>query len=427
MASVGRDRNGTRRILFIDPADGRRRTIRLGRCSQRQAQAVKVKVEHLVKAKIMGGDMDDEVARWVTTIGDDLHTRLAGVGLLQGRVNAKLGEFLHSYMEGRRAEIKPQTAVHLGHTIRNLLAFFDSEKPLREITEQDAIGFRSYLVKEGLAEATVRRRCGIGKQFFAAAMEGGMIGNNPFKSKRLPCSVRGNKERQFFVTPDMTEQILTACPDAEWRLLVSLARFAGLRTPSESLRLRWQDIDWERGRFTVHSPKTEHHSGHESRVVPLFQEVREPLMQVFEAAEDGAEFCITRYRPNNLNLRTQFERIVRRAGLRPWPRLWQNCRSSRQTELCQDFPEHVVCAWMGNSKLVAREHYEQLRDADFERAAQCAQKAAQQPSAPTCTERKPTPKEDPENADLLVSAGTCEAAQKGGLGPEGFEPSTKGL
>jgi hypothetical protein len=43
----------------------------------------------------------------------------------------------------------------------------------------------------------------------------------------------------------------------------------------------------------------------------------------------------------NVNLRTQFERIVKHAGLKKWPRLFHNLRSSRQTELAETFPSHV--------------------------------------------------------------------------------------
>ena len=85
-------------------------------------------------------------------------------------------------------------------------------------------------------------------------------------------------------------------PDAEWRLLFALARWGGLRVPSEALRLRWQDIDWSNERFTVTSPKTEHHEGHDSRMVPIFPELLAHLREAFEQAEPGAEFCITRYR-----------------------------------------------------------------------------------------------------------------------------------
>ena len=36
------------------------------------------------------------------------------------------------------------------------------------------------------------------------------------------------------------------------------------------------DVDWERGRMTVHSPKTEHHVGGDCRIVPIFGRMREP-------------------------------------------------------------------------------------------------------------------------------------------------------
>ncbi len=63
------------------------------------------------------------------------------------------------------------------------------------------------------------------------------------------------------------------------------------------------------------------------------------------------------------------EKIVKRAGLTPWPKLFHNLRASRQTELTQQgFAEHVVCEWLGNSQAVAREHYLRVTEADFEAA-----------------------------------------------------------
>ena len=49
MASVSKLPNGYKAIQFIVPGGGgKRRTIRLGKCSVRAADAVKLKVEHLV-------------------------------------------------------------------------------------------------------------------------------------------------------------------------------------------------------------------------------------------------------------------------------------------------------------------------------------------------------------------------------------------
>jgi len=157
---------------------------------------------------------------------------------------------------------------------------------------------------------------------------------------------------------------------AEWRLIFALCRFGGLRCPSEVLRLKWEDVDWERMRFMVHAAKTEHFADGGIRLVPIFPEVYRALRDCFEQAEDGQEFVITRYRSSRANLRTQLARIVQRAGLLPWPKLFQNLRSTRETELTEQFPLHVVCAWIGNSQPVAAKHYLQVTDTHFAKAVQ---------------------------------------------------------
>ncbi|MEM6260746.1 MAG: integrase, partial [Planctomycetota bacterium] len=66
---------------------------------------------------------------------------------------------------------------------------------------------------------------------------------------------------------------------------------------------------------------------------------------------------------------TQLKRILRKAGLEPWPKLFQNLRSSRETELAERFPLHVVTAWLGNSATVAQKHYLQVTEAHIAEAA----------------------------------------------------------
>jgi len=45
-------------------------------------------------------------------------------------------------------------------------------------------------------------------------------------------------------------------------------------------------------------------------------------------------------------------------------------RSTRETELAEAFPLHVVTAWMGNTESMAMEHYLQVTAEHFERAVQ---------------------------------------------------------
>ena len=57
-------------------------------------------------------------------------------------------------------------------------------------------------------------------------------------------------------------------------------------------------------------------------------------------------------------------------ALKPWTKLFQNMRASRQTELEETFPSHVVCRWMGNSVKVAQKHYLQTTEDHYKKATQ---------------------------------------------------------
>src|SRR5947209_4024534 len=107
MASISRDPNGRRRILFV-AVDGSRKTIRLGKTSQRIADEIKTKVEALSAAAIAGHSVDSETASWLTRIGDDLAQKLATVGLVSARHHKKLGAFLGDFL-GKREGMKPNT------------------------------------------------------------------------------------------------------------------------------------------------------------------------------------------------------------------------------------------------------------------------------------------------------------------------------
>jgi integrase len=426
MASVISDPKGRKRLQFT-AADGMRRTIRLGKATVRQAEAIKVKVEQLVLTSTGLTDTpDDETVRWLAGLDEVTYDKFAAVGLVSRRESIKLGAFLDDYIKGRH-DVKAGTTTVYGHTRRNLLDFFGADKLLRDITPGDADQYRLYLIGQGLADNTVRRRCGFAKQFFRVAVRRKLITSNPFGD--LKSSAHGNPQRFYFITREEAQKVLDACPDAQWRLIFALSRYGGLRCPSEHLGLRWSDIDWERGRMLVRSPKTEHHQGHESRLVPLFPELLPYLREVFEGAEPGTEHVITLYQQHTdlraCNMRTQFERIIAKAGLKPWPKLFQNLRSTRETELAEKWPEHVVCAWIGNSKAVAKEHYLQVTDQHFERAVrmcestdEAAQKAAQQDAAEPCVPSLP----DRELAKFDVTQGPATPCEYP-MDRVGFEPT----
>ena len=160
--------------------------------------------------------------------------------------------------------------------------------------------------------------------------------------------------------------------------IIALSRFGGIRCPSETLSLRWADIDWEHSRMNVPEPKVEHHEGRGVRSVPIFPELMPYLQAAWDLAPEGSEYVVDKpgYREaantgegwKNSNLRTQFLKKLAKAGVTPWARLFHSMRASRQTELEREFPLHVVCSWLGNSPKVANRSYLLTTDADFEKA-----------------------------------------------------------
>ena len=250
-----------------------------------------------------------------------------------------------------------------------------------------------------------------------------LIAENPFDG--VKAGTEQNRGRSFFVAPEAAEKVLDACPDYEWRLLVALARYGGLRTPSESFSLAWSDVLWDQDRFRVRSPKTER-QGKPERLVPLFPELRPYLEEAYEMAEPGAVHVITRWRDTHKNLRTQLMRIIRRTGLVPWPRLFQNLRASRETELAERFPLRIVTDWLGNSPNVAMAHYLSTTEDHFQRTAKSGavalQNAVQQETARDRTDSQDSPEVLAGCESVREGAAQCYLRQERSLTPRGFEP-----
>lgn len=119
----------------------------------------------------------------------------------------------------------------------------------------------------------------------------------------------------------------------------------------------------------------------------------------------------------NANLRTHFLRLVKRAGLDSWPRPFHNLRASRQTELEESFPSHVVCAWLGNSTVIARKHYLQVTADHFA-------KAVQNPVQQSAAQPRTDPRNEPPIRVFTAENRTDPHHAAKELGDTGLEPVT---
>ena len=368
MASLSKDGSGWR-ILVVCPTTGKRHTVRTGRCARKNAETARNMVEKLVEARRLGTAIDGQTAAWLKAIDDKLRGRLARVGLIDAPGATMLGPFLDGYIDQRRqrGDAADSTIEVWGHTIRNLKSYFGPDKDMRRITPADADEWAAWLrSSEGLGENTIGKRCQFAKKFFSVAVKWKLLPENPFSG--LVGAVVSVPERQYFIPRETVDALLDQCHGPEYRLLLIIARYLGVRVPSEIVPLKWGDVDWENMRIVITSPKTKRHRGGGTRVCPIFPEVASALREAWEAAPEGAVWIFPSIRSAEKNLRTWLERAIIRAGLTPWPKLWQNFRATRATELADQYPSHVAAAWLGHTEQIADRHYRQTTATHYDRA-----------------------------------------------------------
>jgi len=364
-----RGRTGWRLQIRIN---GKRRSLWLSDPSKRRAETVKRHVEELVRSKSAGGHPDPATDRWVATLDGKLFDALLRIELVDpkreqtsGDEGRFLGAFLDAYIQGR-TDVGDGTTTNYKQARRLLVGYFKPDKLLRSITSADADRWRRWLlarpvkwdeagkVIKTMASATVSKHVKRAKTMFAEAVRDRLLAESPFADQKG--TSEANRDRHHFVDGDVTAAVLDACPDHDWKLVFGLARFGGLRCPSEVTRLKWSDVQWDANRLRIDSTKTG------LRFCPIFPELR-PILEA-AAAERENDLVMNRRLiigyAIDANLATQLQRIVERAGETPWPKTFINLRSTRRTELQERFPSHVVDAWLGHSTKTAEIHYLQV-------------------------------------------------------------------
>ncbi len=404
-----------KRILYRDAA-GKQQSLRLGKCSERAAQTALAGFERVLEANRLGSTLHPDGVHWLEGINDRLHARVVKLGMTEPRKSAAvvtLGMLLDRF--DAAAVVKASTIAARKQTTSSLRKYLIAETPLDTITMADADRWRKAIADEKLAGPTIAKRVHVAKAIFRKGVKWGLIASNPFED--LKAGSQANPERAHYVTPETIAAVLDKCPDDQWRAVVALTRYAGLRCPSEIVGLRWGDVNWERGRLTVRSPKTAGHGeAHAVRVVPIGPELRPILLTLFEQAERGTEAVVPRLHDPTMNLRTTFTKIIDKAGEKPWARLFHNLRASCACDWVERFPAHVVAGWLGHSPLIAAQHYLQTRDAHFDMAAGKGEAAAipatQAPQSDTTASQPET--QNPQNPADLVGVGVgCDSVEKG--------------
>jgi integrase len=380
--SINKDSRGFR--LFVTHTDGRRKSLRLqsfGISSKQQADGFRQVILALVAQKTAGIGLDERSLRLV----QGLHPRLRGflqeVGLLsQCRRSLLVHEYVTSFRNRKAALVAPSTMKVIGRTLDRAMQFFHPNELLASVTADRAIQFRQWLVPQRgkqnpvLAEATIRKTCAIMSEVFTAAVRERLLFENPFNTAGIKKAVRPNRAREYFVSREEAERLLDACEGSEERLMVGLARFGGLRMPSEIHDLRWKDFDPAARTLTIRSPKTAHHESGGIRKIPVFP----TLMALLE--EHRLSVCDSDYLMPTLrvypSLSVRMRRIIRSSGITDYPRAMHNLRLSCISEWVVGERRDLVTVseWAGHTIQVMSQHY--LRQIHADSASRAALEAA---------------------------------------------------
>ena len=255
MASVTKlDSDGRKGFRIRFYVDNRRREIYLAGLSKRHeslANKVAAHCEDLSKAKSNNVAPSAEAIAWGNGTDGNLRDNLVAWGLAEptsvklttdeGRL---LGAYLTAYIDGR-SDVKPVTRTNYKQTRRLLVEYFGENRALKAITKADAERWRRWMMSDkALAVASVSKHGKRAKTMLADAVKDRLLTESPFAD--LKGGNESNSERHRFIGPDISKKVLAACPDVDWRLIFSLARFGGLRCPSEVLALRWNRVKQNR-------------------------------------------------------------------------------------------------------------------------------------------------------------------------------------
>jgi len=133
-----------------------------------------------------------------------------------------------------------------------LVPFFGRLR-LKEITPTQVDRFKDRRLEDGLKKSSINREIGLLKSMLNRAVKWCLIGAHPAKDVEL-FELDDTSVSDRVLSNEEETKLLAACDESELRYraphlkhVVLVALYTGLRR-GEILRLRWSDIDFEKGR-----------------------------------------------------------------------------------------------------------------------------------------------------------------------------------
>ena len=184
MATLGNDKGGLRRILFY-AADGSRKTLRLGKCSKRDAEGIKLRIESLLSSQITGGSLDRETSIWLANVDVRLREKLEALALVEPLVppppkpTISMEQAVDDFIARVGKTKKPGTITVWKQVRASLIKHMPTGIALDKVTKGHAKEFHEAMKARKLAGLTIAKHVRIARQMFQDAVEWEKIESNP--------------------------------------------------------------------------------------------------------------------------------------------------------------------------------------------------------------------------------------------------------
>lgn len=241
--------------------------------------------------------------------------------------------------------------------MKRMLGFFGAGAKTNRIGPTLANSFIAHLRtlkkanKEPLSKFTVWGNAELAYEIFGWARKDKRCEINPFEEARVP---KPKVRLEWpYIPVAKVEELIEASPNASWRCMWALARYAGLRA-GEALRLTWAHVDREKKLLYIWPIKGEATTKQDARAVPIVPRLEELLAAAYEAAVEGTERVT--HDVDAENYRRDARATMKRVGC-SWPKPFHTLRKALATDWKNLAPGPAVAEWLGHDEDVADTHY----------------------------------------------------------------------
>jgi integrase len=230
--------------------------------------------------------------------------------------NFTVEDWLCEWVASKRVARGEKTGVRYEKPVKDFLAHLGKRAslPLRAVTPKDVRSFRDAERKLGKSPVTANMAHQIIASALGAAVRMGYLLTNPAVAVDYLSTHEAKAQKETF-TRDEIARLLDAAPTDDWRGVILLGTFAGIRL-GDALRLKWGNVDLQAGGITFTPSKTARLG--KKLTLPLHPEVEAFLLKHPTGASDDAPLfpslaCLPI--PGTLGASMAFRRIMERAGV----------------------------------------------------------------------------------------------------------------